>query len=95
MVILKVPGDIRDGSLRSGALRRKNIRHERIVASQAVCVTRFDQSEGVIFGVVFAFGKSRFESGLCWKFPFFLAGGRIFGFNHSRKLSGHFILGLV
>ena len=37
---------------------------------QAVCVTRFDQSECVICRVIFALGKSRFQRYMWWNFRF-------------------------
>ena len=39
----------------------EGIRQWTLVQGQAVCVTRFDQSECVICRVIFALGKSRFQ----------------------------------
>ena len=40
---------------------RINDHRTRRIVKHAVCVTRFDQSECVICGVIFALGKSRVQ----------------------------------
>ena len=44
------------------------------IGNQAVCVTRFGQSECVIYRVIFTLGKSRYQRCIWWNFRFIPSG---------------------